>query len=75
MICDLMGVEFEANVEMVGERLGKDSAYLLDSSKVRDSFGWKDKISLEQGIIDVLGWVENNFTVLKNQPFDYIHKA
>ena len=75
MICDLMGVEFEANVEMVGERLGKDSAYLLDSSKVRDTFGWKDIISLEQGIIDVLGWVENNFTVLKNQPFDYIHKA
>ncbi len=75
MICDLMGVEFEAHVEVVGERLGKDSAYLLDSSKVRDTFGWKDKISLEQGIKDVLSWVENNFTVLKNQPFDYIHKA
>jgi len=75
MICDLMGVEFEAHVEVVGERLGKDSSYLLDSSKVRDAFGWKDKISLENGIKDVIGWVENNFTVLKNQPFDYIHKA
>jgi dTDP-glucose 4,6-dehydratase len=75
MICDLMGVEFDAHVEVVGERLGKDSAYLLESSKVREAFGWEDKISLEQGIQDVLGWVENNFTILKDQPFDYIHKA
>ncbi|MEK9627509.1 MAG: GDP-mannose 4,6-dehydratase [Nitrospinota bacterium] len=75
MICDLMDVDFDSNVEVVGERLGKDSAYLLDSSKVRDVFGWKDKISLEEGIQDVLNWVETNLSVLKNQPFDYIHKA
>ena len=75
MICNLMGVEFDAYVELAGERLGKDSAYLLESSKVREAFDWEDKISLEQGIQDVLGWVENNFTILKDQPFDYIHKA
>jgi dTDP-glucose 4,6-dehydratase len=75
MICNLMGVEFEKHVEVVGERLGKDSAYLLNSSKVRNAFNWEDKISLEEGIQDVLDWVEYNFDVLKDQPFDYIHKA
>ena len=73
-ICKLMGVCFEEHVEVVSERLGKDSAYLLDSSRLRNTLNWKDKISLEEGIQTVLDWVEKNVAVLKQQPHDYIHK-
>ena len=51
LICDLMNVRFEDNVEVAGERLGKDSAYLLDSSKVRATLGWQDHVSLREGIL------------------------
>jgi len=74
LIADRMGVDFENNVEVVGDRLGKDAAYLLDSSKARETLGWKDEISLEQGIDETIDWVEDNLDTLKNQPFDYIHK-
>ena len=49
-ICDLMNVRFEDHVEIVGEQLGKDPAYLLDSSKLRNTMGWEDNIPLEEGI-------------------------
>jgi len=74
MIAEQMGVVFEEQVEIVGDRLGKDSAYLLDSSHARNSLGWEDRIRLEQGIEETIAWVTENLTVLKEQPFDYIHK-
>ncbi len=74
MIAEQMGVSFENYIEDVGERIGKDAAYLLDSTKVRETLGWEDKITLEQGIEDTIAWVKDNLDVLKEQPFDYIHK-
>lgn len=75
MIADQMGITFDKQVEVVGERLGKDSAYLLDSSKARETLGWVDHISLEDGIKETIAWVKNNLDVINNQPLDYIHKA
>lgn len=74
-ICSKLGVNFEDHVELVGERLGKDSAYHLDSTKLRTELGWQDHISLEQGLDECIAWVKNNFDVLKARPYDYQHKA
>jgi dTDP-glucose 4,6-dehydratase len=74
-ICSKLEVKFEDYVELVGERMGKDSAYHLDSTKVRKELGWQDHISLEQGLDECIAWVKNNFDVLKAQPYDYQHKA
>lgn len=74
MITEQMKVSFEDNVEDVGERMGKDAAYLLDSTKAREVLGWEDKVSLEQGIEETIAWVKDNLEELKMQPFDYIHK-
>ena len=74
-ICRKLGVKFEDCVELVGERMGKDSAYHLDSTKLRTELGWQDRISLEQGLEDCITWVKNNFEILKAQPYDYQHKA
>lgn len=75
MICRRLGARFEDSVEIAGERLGKDAAYQLDSRKIRARLGWKDQISLEQGIEDTIRWVERYFEVLKSQPMEYRHKA
>lgn len=74
MICELMNVNFSDHVEVVGERLGKDASYQLDSSRLKDQLGWDAKVSLEQGIKETIAWVVNWFDDLKQQPFDYIHK-
>ncbi len=73
-ICRKMDVRFEDHVKVVGERLGKDSAYHLDSTKLRTELGWQDRIALDQGIDECIGWVRENFDALKAQPHDYIHK-
>lgn len=73
-ICAKLGVAFDDHVEIVGERLGKDAAYHLDSGKVRSELGWQDKVSLDQGLDECIAWVRENFEALKDQPYDYRHK-
>ncbi len=73
-ICTRLNVQFEDHVEMVGERLGKDSAYHLESSKVRTELNWQNRTSLAQGVDECIAWVRDNFKVLKASPYDYVHK-
>jgi dTDP-glucose 4,6-dehydratase len=73
-ICEKLGVPFANHVEVVGERLGKDAAYHLDSTKLRTELGWQDKIGLEEGLDECVAWVRNSFDTLSQQNFDYQHK-
>jgi dTDP-glucose 4,6-dehydratase len=74
LICARLGKDFSHCVEVVGERLGKDGAYWLNSQKVRGTLGWQDALSLETGIDQTIAWIENNLTALQKQPVNYIHK-
>lgn len=74
IICRRLGKNFVDCVEIVGERLGKDSAYWLNSSKLRDNLRWQDQIDLEVGIDQTISWVENNLPALQQQPANYVHK-
>lgn len=73
-ICTKLEVPFADHVEVVGERMGKDSAYHLDSTKLRDELGWQDRIDLDHGLDECIAWVRANIDELKAQPCDYIHK-
>jgi len=73
-ICRRLGVPFEDAVEVVGERPGKDHAYLLDTGRARTRLGWSDSVSLDEGIEDTLSWVDRNLDVLSNEPWEYAHK-
>jgi dTDP-glucose 4,6-dehydratase len=74
-ICRRLNRSFENHVEIVGERLGKDAAYHLDSAKIRHELKWEDHINLDQGIDECIEWVQKYFEVLKTQSHNYIHKA
>lgn len=74
-ICRKLDVRFEDHVEFVGERLGKDAAYHLDSSKIRTALSWRDQVNLDQGLDECIAWVRKHFAVLRDQPYDYIHIA
>ncbi|MFQ5481360.1 MAG: dTDP-glucose 4,6-dehydratase, partial [Nitrospinaceae bacterium] len=74
LICRKMEVDFEEFVEVAPDRLGKDAAYSMDSSKIRRELGWRDRVPLEEGIDRVIQWVDSYFNDLKEQPQQYIHK-
>lgn len=73
-ICTKMNIDFPTATEIVGDRIGKDSAYILDSTKAMVEFGWKPKMSLDQGIETVIDWVTTYWDVLKHEPLEYVHK-
>ena len=73
-IAELTGVAFPDLVEISDERLGKDQAYLLNSSKLRQELAWTDTIGLEEGVVKTLEWVDENLETLLRQPQAYVHK-
>lgn len=61
--------------EAVEERPGQDAAYVIDSTKARREFGWRPTIDLENGIKDVVEWVNDYWDEIRNQPLAYEHVA
>ncbi|MCD4676445.1 MAG: GDP-mannose 4,6-dehydratase [Desulfobacula sp.] len=74
MIAQIMGVSFKQNIIEAKELTGKDSAYILNSDKAKEKLGWNPGIDLEQGLNEVVSWVNANINNLRNQSFDYIYK-
>ena len=74
VICRCLDADFSQVVEVVGERLGKDAAYLLDSTKARTTLGWEDRVPFEDGVAEVIAWVDEHLEALRQQPLDYLHK-
>ena len=73
-VCRKLGVAFEQVVEIVGDRPGKDAAYLLDSTKARTTLGWDARIDFETGVDETIAWADRHLDALRQQPLDYIHK-
>jgi dTDP-glucose 4,6-dehydratase len=74
MILRRLGKTFDECVEIGPERPGKDTAYKLDSFKLRAELGWRDLISLERGVDDVVAWAERFKKDLVDLPAKYVHK-
>ncbi len=74
-ICNQLGVSFSDAVHFVGERLGQDKAYTISSEKARVQFGWRPKVTLDQGIASVVHWISEEYEQILQQPLEYIHIA
>ena len=74
MILKRLDKSFDDCVEIGPERPGKDTAYTLDSIKLRTQLGWRDTLSLERGIDDVIRWAERFSSDLAKLPAKYNHK-
>ena len=47
-------------IDFVDDRPGHDFRYSLDSSKIRNELGWKEKTSFEDGITNTINWYLEN---------------
>ncbi|MGM4932785.1 NAD-dependent epimerase/dehydratase family protein [Tardiphaga sp. 619_E2_N8_5] len=74
MILKRLGKSFDECVELGPERPGKDTAYTLDSFKLRTELGWRDTVSLEQGVDEVIRWAERFGPEIAKLPTKYEHK-
>jgi len=72
-LCRVLDRDFSSSVVMTAERLGKDSAYWLNSKKLRD-LGWTDNVSLDDDLSKVIEWTRSNLSLLATLPDTYIHK-
>ncbi len=73
-LCTMMGKSFEANTELVAERLGQDKAYVIDSTKSRQELGWSSEIVPEKGFRSVIEWIEDYWQEIQTLPLEYVHK-
>jgi dTDP-glucose 4,6-dehydratase len=74
-ICDRLGKPFETATRAVDERPGQDAAYVIDSTKARTELGWKPTIGLEEGLTDVVNWVNEYWPQIQTQTLEYRHAA
>lgn len=74
MIFSDLECDFDAHVTVGPERPGKDSAYMLDSAKIRAELGWSDRETLEEGIAQTVAWATRFKDELIATNPDYVHK-
>ncbi len=74
MIALKMGLDFNKVTETVSERLGQDAQYVIDSTKARNELDWKPQITIEEGLDEVIEWVNSDWETIIQQPLDYIYR-
>ncbi len=74
-VAKVMGIPFEQLCQVTEDRLGQDSRYWLDSSAIKRDLGWEPKISLEEGIKEMVEWGKKYLNELKDWPMDYTLRA
>jgi len=70
-----LNMKFEDLCELAPDRLGQDSRYWLDSSKIKNDVGWEPEINWEKGLKDMVDWGNKYKDQLIDWPKDYILRA
>ena len=73
-ICEMIGKDLRGSTIDVGERLGQDKAYVIDSTKARDEFVWLPEITLTDGLCQVKNWIEEQWDGICSEPLEYVHR-
>ena len=71
----LMGRRLEDVAKPVGERLGQDAQYLLDCTKAQRELGWQPQVAFDDGLKEVIQWVESQWQEIQQEPLSYVHKV
>lgn len=74
MISEKMNLKFDDVAEVVGERLGQDAAYVIESTKAKTTLGWKPTMDINDGLDEVIEWINSDWDTIIKQPLEYMHK-
>lgn len=74
LICDEMKADFDKIVRLVDENFGQDDVFSLDAGKARRELGWKPQIHFEDGVREMIAWINDNWETIRRLPHDYRHQ-
>ena len=74
-VCEETGVLFDEVTEISPDRIGQDSVYTIDSSKVRKELGWSPTVKFQEGIKEVVNWIDKNWDHIRHLPLEYEHNS
>lgn len=74
MIAKRFGKALDHVADVAPERPGQDAAYIIDSTKARQTLGWAPRISFEEGVREVCNWVDRFWPEIERAELDYVHK-
>jgi len=74
-ICGKLETSIERVADTSEDRLGKDSAYLLNSDLLRERYSFTERVSLDTGLTRCIDWVSRNQKKLATLPQSYLHKS
>ena len=70
-----LDVPFDQLCEMKPGRAGEDSQYWLDSTAIKTDLGWEQRISLEEGLREMVDWGRKYLALLRDDPKHYVLRA
>jgi len=74
LICNIMDKEFDQNVNLIEENFGQDYSYKLNSNITKKNICWTSKVTLNEGILKTLKWIDMNWNQIKYLQTEYKHK-
>jgi dTDP-glucose 4,6-dehydratase len=75
LLAERMGTSLERAARSVDERPGQDAAYVIDSTRARQELGWAPRVSIEQGLSEVVDWVDRYWDEISGSSLSYQHAA
>jgi len=70
-----LGVQFEDLCMVTEDRLGQDSRYWLDSTRIRTDLGWKPEIGWGEGLAEMVAWGYEHRDEICRTPTEYLLRA
>src|SRR3974390_7278 len=70
-----LGMPFEQLCTVTADRLGQDSRYWLDSSRIKKDVGWEPQISWDKGLAEMVAWGKRYLPQIRDCPTDYVLRA
>lgn len=74
-IAALRGRRVEEVAVPVAERPGQDARYWLDCAKARRELGWEPQVPFDEGLREVVEWVDRSWEAIVQEPLVYVHKT
>lgn len=70
-----LDIPFETLVDMTPGRSSEDTQYWLDSSKIKTELGYKETISIEEGVQDMINWGRKYVQPLHDEATEFVLRA
>jgi len=70
-----LGIPFAQLCTVTEDRLGQDSRYWLDSSRIKNAVGWEPQIGWDEGLAEMVAWGKKYLPQIKDWPTDYVLRA